>query len=521
MSGDYTLTPNLSLYKPNYALDVGQWGNHLNLNSDTLDAALGVVSAGAVNALNFGADPTGVANSSAAINAAAAVVGPDGRRKTVYLPTGTYRVDNQINLMGSQGLVGDTRGSSVLYVDDKFEPAAQAVIFCTSTIYDAGPVIRDLGITFQQPWDQVSRANFKTLAAGGTSSPGGTGVKYPWAIASGTDSFRIQIARVRIGGAWDGITSNGHNTVFWLNDVEMGALDCGISLGEGAAGIQDFCHISGYHFWTFEMGAGALVNNVFFDGQAVALRVGRCDGLNIRDFSSFCGRLIVTPDAAGFTAIHIANCMMDSGTATIEINGAMLHFNISNMYGVSGAERPRPMVQINATCNMNIVNLYSHCTATYSDFLLTSPDAKLTVNNFRSAFYPTGTYWAEVRQGFLRIVNGYLYLGGPRTVAAIAETSAGILLVDDVLVQGSTPSGPLISAVSNTPLTKIGNLALEGGHAWTVVLPPVPNHTFYSRVIMPALQVGATFTNDAAAAAAGVAIGQLYRNGSVVQVRVA
>lgn len=38
---DYTLTENLGLYKPNYALDVGQWGNHLNLNADKLDAALG------------------------------------------------------------------------------------------------------------------------------------------------------------------------------------------------------------------------------------------------------------------------------------------------------------------------------------------------------------------------------------------------------------------------------------------------------------------------------------------------
>lgn len=38
---DYTRTPNLGLYKPNYALDVGQWGNHLNFNSDKLDSVLG------------------------------------------------------------------------------------------------------------------------------------------------------------------------------------------------------------------------------------------------------------------------------------------------------------------------------------------------------------------------------------------------------------------------------------------------------------------------------------------------
>jgi hypothetical protein len=35
------------------------------------------------------------------------------------------------------------------------------------------------------------------------------------------------------------------------------------------------------------------------------------------------------------------------------------------------------------------------------------------------------------------------------------------------------------------------------------------------------LAAGASYANDAAAAAGGVSIGQLYRNGSVVQVRVA
>ena len=41
MSGsDYTTTPNLGLFKPNYSKDVGNWGNHLNANADKLDAAI-------------------------------------------------------------------------------------------------------------------------------------------------------------------------------------------------------------------------------------------------------------------------------------------------------------------------------------------------------------------------------------------------------------------------------------------------------------------------------------------------
>ena len=40
MSGtDYTQTPNLGLFKPNYDMDAEQWGLHLNENADVLDAA--------------------------------------------------------------------------------------------------------------------------------------------------------------------------------------------------------------------------------------------------------------------------------------------------------------------------------------------------------------------------------------------------------------------------------------------------------------------------------------------------
>lgn len=47
MSGsDYTTTPNLGLFKPNFAADYGQWGTHLNANSDTLDHALSTGTGG-------------------------------------------------------------------------------------------------------------------------------------------------------------------------------------------------------------------------------------------------------------------------------------------------------------------------------------------------------------------------------------------------------------------------------------------------------------------------------------------
>lgn len=40
-SSDYTTTPNLGLYMPNYDMDDGQWGFHLNQNANALDSAIG------------------------------------------------------------------------------------------------------------------------------------------------------------------------------------------------------------------------------------------------------------------------------------------------------------------------------------------------------------------------------------------------------------------------------------------------------------------------------------------------
>ena len=47
MSGtDYTLTPNLGLFKPIANADINQWGSHLNLNADTIDSAIHALTGG-------------------------------------------------------------------------------------------------------------------------------------------------------------------------------------------------------------------------------------------------------------------------------------------------------------------------------------------------------------------------------------------------------------------------------------------------------------------------------------------
>jgi len=260
---------------------------------------------------------------------------------------------------------------------------------------------------------------------------------------------------------------------------------------------------------------------VFYDGQVVSLRVGRVDGLEIRGFSSFVGRLVVTADAAGFTGIMITNCMMDTHQATIEVNGNMALFHISNLSGSAGTDRLRPLVQVNASCPLDITNFYSHSSSNYPDFLLTHDSALVTLTNFRSLFYTNNIPWVEVQRGQIRLLHGHLFTPGPRTVAVIAETVNGVIVVDDLTVNATVASGPLISAVTNSSFSSIGQLSLQPSHAWTFPLPSGLTQKSYSPIANFQLPTSTSYANDAAAAAGGVLVGELYRNGSAVMVRVA
>ena len=207
-------------------------------------------------------DPSGTADSAAAINAAAIAVA-NGVRPDVHLASGTYRLAHPLNIGGGQCLYGDGRGNTTLTVGADFDPAAKGVIVLTGR-EQQGPCVRDLTIRFAQPGDQTSRANFKTLAQHCTTDAGGSGCKYPPAIYIATAN-RFRLSNLLIGGAWDGIANAPGNNLggFWLDTIEVGALNVGLAVDRG----EDFCHIRGLHFWPFGLSAGKIFNDVYRDGD--------------------------------------------------------------------------------------------------------------------------------------------------------------------------------------------------------------------------------------------------------------
>jgi hypothetical protein len=481
-SSDYTQTPNLLLYKPISNRAIGTWGDLWNSNADTLDATMAHAQARAAdvaNVLDYGADPGNGIDSTAAFNLAASQTNASGRHKAVYVPTGSYRIDGQINLTGGQALYGDSRGTSVLIVSQTFSPSATSVIYCTSGGIDPGPTIRDLGITFVQPPDQGSRANFKTLAAGGTAGAGGSGIKYPWAISAGSDSFRIQVIRVRIGGAWDGITTNNHNAVYWLTDVEIGALDCGVSLGEGTP-VLDFAHISGFHFWNFDLGASLW--NVYNDGQTIAMRLGGQNGLDARGVGSFCGQIIFTPEASNGW-FSFTNLGLDGDPATMQIY-ACQWINISNMYSSSSPDgRGRPRVTVSGGISTTITNWFGSNQSPYQHLYVNGGDVTLT-NSYFMALNATASV-ALVNSGTLRLLGCKVNVGmaSAYTQPLIAQGGSGILQVTDIDATGATSgsSGRVVVFGTDNVGNMLGDVAVSSG--WKNGYP-FGNNGYYGDVMV-------------------------------------
>lgn len=532
------------------------------------------------NVLDFGADPTSGIDSSAAFNAAAAQIAPSGRPKSVYVPTGWYLINNQINLAAGQALYGDSRLNSVLLIDQRFSPSAASVIYLTGGPSAAGPLIHDLGISFAQPPTALTRAGFKTLAAGGTSGSGGTGVAYPWAVAAGSGSMRVQIVRVMISGAWNGISSNNNNCVFYLEDIEMGALNVGLSLGE-TTGILDTTHINNYWFWPYGLTA-AGPNAVFSDGQTTAVRFGRLDGLNAHGLGSFMGRIIFTSEAALGGASTISSLLLDTD-ATLEINTVRL-LQITNLGTTAAGTALRPLIQaFSGSVQISGLNVFGAPTGSTQN-LISVNGADVSISGLKMTVYNNGGIPVFIDGGILRIYGGVIYpaSGAAYSTPLIYQGGSASLRATDLDLHGAAgSSGTAISSATDNQGNLIGtvllgagwtnsfvgtvngvyapwlsvgggtmtgglhfgsaivtgvdlsrHIELYGGFAGINVTAGAMNLVVGGAVSLalinagaglsaPQLRASASFANDAAAATGGVPVGGLYRNGSAVQCRIA
>jgi Pectate lyase superfamily protein len=322
--------------------DAGEMVAYYTATGGSVSRSVQNRAADVANVLDFGADPTGAADSAPAINAALAT------GKPTYLPKGSYLVRSAINCGSGSVLYGAGRGVTNILVNQTFSSSAPGVIVLTGS-EQSSPIVSDMSIVFAQPTDQASRANFRTLAAGGTSGLGGTGVMYPPGVFS-NGSNRFKIERMRFDSAWNGIWSD--NGAQFIDEIEMGALNVGIRIGNS----RDSVIISRVHFWNYGFNAGnALYTGVFRDGNTWALRLGEANGaeVNILNFTSSSGSVYLTNANTSITAIDLNigdGAVLDiEGGASAQITGLSL---------VGFPDNPSASMLTSAGGNLEIANAY-------------------------------------------------------------------------------------------------------------------------------------------------------------------
>lgn len=411
----------------------------------TTARTLAARAADIANVLDFGADPTGTADSTSAFKAALAT----GR--AVWAPTGTYAVSNMVTVSLGQKLYGDGRTKTILAVSSStFNLSALGVVrLFSSTTASSG--LFDVGFSFTQP-DQGARASL---------------VRFPPAIYARASSG-FQLGRVRVSAANVCLDARGNTGQAWIDDFECGALTTGMlwgsPSGQSNAGALDFVHINGYHFWPFGLTHTTyLYPGVYRDGNTVAASFGEIQSLDSRGFDSFVGQVNFTSDASR-GMYHFTTMMLDGDNANLNVAAAGF-IQIGELYSSKTAAATATNFTVSGG-KVYIGNIYYYGGTVNGAVAVTGG----TLDIYGGSFYWNNTTVsaATISGGALKFTD--TDLAGARARYAqpfIAQTGGTVALVGNTFSTGSTGVG--ISITSDNAANYVVHNLLAG---WTMAVPP-------------------------------------------------
>ncbi|WP_353209807.1 glycosyl hydrolase family 28-related protein [Sphingorhabdus sp.] len=327
-----------------------------------------------VSVKDFGAVGDGITDDTAAIQAAF------NTNLSVLLPVGEYYVTDMMTMDNGQKLYGEGRTVSNFVIQTDFNLAAEGVIKAGTG--EPGAEIYDVGFKFQQA-DQAVRANV---------------TQYPPAITAPAVP-RYIIDRVRIESAWDGIRAIGNSGGAYIGFVEIGALNRGLEID----GSLDFVHGQTWHFWPFGMAGTTNLINVYYDGDTIATRVGRCDGFAVDELSSFSGQVVFTANMEDAIPALINTLQLDNDGARLLVQGGRVLVGKSYSTKTNAVTDPTVHVVNDAVCILN-----SHTISSDSNgYELFAEDGKLAVNGGNFIFVNLTAQLCRVNLGQLTLNNIY------------------------------------------------------------------------------------------------------------------
>jgi hypothetical protein len=268
-----------------------------------------------VSVKDFGAVGDGTADDTAAVQNAINAASANSAGKTVYFPTGKYKLTSAINISASVSILGDEPsaikigggigGGTFLF----FSHTGKGLNITNSGGYYAGVQISQIGTYRTQP----------------VPAPGWTPTAHDFDIfISGLTD--INIFNVTLLNPTNGIKQTSGGGRINIDYLKMQAMTKGIVIDEAF----DVCRISNVHMWPFweddsDVHAWTLAN---LDG----ISMGRCDNPMLTNiFTIFANSGIrFYQNASGATSkVHLVNADFDAG-----INGIRVDNTVTN--GVTG-----------------------------------------------------------------------------------------------------------------------------------------------------------------------------------------
>jgi hypothetical protein len=427
------------------------------------------------NLAQHGADITGVTDCSALLNSALAA------GNNVYAPAGTYRLNFgvTVGLTTKQLYLRGDGLQTTFIIDQAFDPTQTNGVFTLQGREQFAPTMRDFWISFAQPSDVTSRSTFRTLAAGGTSVTGGTGVQYAPAIYYG-QANRFKLARLRISNCWDGIfqgSSPSHSGGWWIEDIEISPYHVGLSITDNL----DFSHIKGWHHWAF--GMVGQQPNIQADGSGYAWQIGyptgsSTQGINMTDINVFAGRTLI--DGTD-TWVHAANLMLDGG-ATLEINNSNWVEIVNTYFTPGGPQSAAGVASIVMAGGVLSLTNFNASTPGSPNVFLNQTGGRAYISNGRMVNAATSTSQQFITQsgGNLAIRGVEFDLPGvpsPYTLAPIHVTGSGsrIFFVGNYVA----PYGVGTMGFLQIDTDNANNVVVGNGFATTgYFLPPGPQGNY-------------------------------------------
>ena len=436
----------------------------LTATGGTTARTLAALASDTHNVLFYGADPTGVADSAPAINAALAADG-NGTYHNVYLPSqnnASYHIKSALTVNPGQCIFSDNSSQAYLTIGSDYSSSAGSPLTLTGNSFGT-PCAENILMSFSQPTPIASRANFATLASG--CGTGGTGCEYPAAISL-TGSNNARLENVFILNAWDCVASNWviGNGVTDINNVRCGAFDKGLNL-TGSSGVV---YLTNYHFYPWGI-SPTNQTNVYLDGNTYAAVLTNMQSLTASGFFSQNGRLSIAGSSIPSTSLF-TNLEMDSDNATIEINSTSLWVTIAGGYSVGSSTGANSACELNisgAPSVMVVGHMFNPNTdSNASTLCIGGGTATITASNV--GVYATAGSAVSQTGGYMIFEGNLIATGSGTWSVPVIRSTSGNYTISGNEIGGAGATGVGVSGGDASQNAVVGNSFTSG---WTYAVP--------------------------------------------------